>query len=161
MRTAWELALWLLSPSRGALALKCIFAGVVLKVLSFLVVVPLAWLVADPAGGAAEPVTGRMVAEAALMAPVLETLLMAAVFGVLGRLLDFDPVVPGIVVVLGAVALHDHDLVTAAFVALMFAAFSVQYVRFRAFVPVNTAMLAVALTHGTVNLLGLAVALAT
>ncbi len=162
IRAAYWLGVWLLSPSRGALLLKCMFAGVVLKLLSLLLIPPL--LLFSGGGGVADaavPAFGQAeVVMAVAVAPVLETLMMAAVFGAAGRVFGERPAIPVFAVVAGAVMLHADDLVTRGFVLFMFAALSVQYARFRALLGLGPAVVGVAVTHATVNMLGVAVGLA-
>ena len=163
---AYWLGVWLLSPSRGALVLKCLFIGLVLKLLSLVLLLPLALLPAsdDADAGPAAPDGWQSaigMTEAMLLAPLIETALMALVFAASDRLFGERPWVPLAAIVAGAVALHPGDWFTHVFVAFMFAAMSIQFARFRTLLGYGPAILCVAVTHGTVNMLGIAVGLAS
>ena len=166
LRTLYWFAIWLLSPTRNAVLLKCVLIGVVLKVLSLVLVIPALLFtqgVFDPAGPTSPDhdlyATNVGNVSAIVFSPLVETAAMALVFGLLGVLprYSFVPprVVPSVVIVIGAVFLHHHDLFTSLFVVFMFSAFCTQYTLFRAHFTASTTILGVATTHATVNAFGI------
>lgn len=162
LRTLYWLAIWLLSPTRNAVLVKCVFIGLVLKILSFFLAIPVLLFshnVFDPAAPSSPDhdlyATNVGNVSAIVFAPLVETAVMALIFGLLGRLPRHPYILPSVVIVVGAVFLHHDDLFTHLFIAFIFSAFCIQYALFRTHFSASTTILGVATTHATINALGI------
>lgn len=161
------LGLWLLRPSRRLFILKCMGLGVLVKAAT--VPLLLACLLGNMLAGGpplpapaspAELVTRQGVVTAALVAPLLETFLMAVVFALTEPPLYFNRTAIGALVTVGAVLLHRDDLPTVVTIGFTFAVLSAQYVVVRTRAGTAAAIAAAAVTHSTFNMVAAAAALA-